>query len=186
MKMTPLDGKVARNIALLVNGPESDDSGTAADLGEWLGLSAPRIHALAREGRIPRRADGSFDLRPAVRAYVESLRLKAGSSALAQNPELNAEKIRMARESADKVALQNARARGEMIAAADVARAWGEIVTDLRAALLALPSRVSYSVEALDAEIAADRAREKALGLAFPAQPLAPRPPQKEGADDAE
>jgi lambda family phage portal protein len=45
---------------------------------------------------------------------------------------------------------------------------------------------LGYSVEALDAEIAADKAREKALGLAFPAQPVAPRAPQKEGADDAE
>jgi phage terminase Nu1 subunit (DNA packaging protein) len=151
MKMTPLDAKIARNIALLVDGPDPASAGdmgsvTATDLGEWLGLSAPRIHALAREGRIPRRGDGRFDLKPAVRGYVESLRQKAGSSALAQNPELNAEKIRMARESADKTALQNARARGEMIATADVAKAWAEIVTDLRAALLALPSRVAASV----------------------------------------
>ncbi|MGQ0566721.1 MAG: phage portal protein [Gemmobacter sp.] len=45
---------------------------------------------------------------------------------------------------------------------------------------------LGYSVEALDAEIAADRAREKALGLVFPAQPDAPRPPEKQGADDAD
>jgi capsid protein len=44
---------------------------------------------------------------------------------------------------------------------------------------------LGYSVEALDAEIAADRAREKALGLAFPTQPLAPRSRPTEGGDDA-
>ncbi|MGQ0566727.1 MAG: hypothetical protein ACT4OK_16920 [Gemmobacter sp.] len=167
MKMSPLDAKIARNIALLVDGPPpsgDDGSVTAADLAGWLGLSAPRIHALAREGRIPRRGDGRFDLKPAVAAYIASLRLKAGSSALAQNPELNAEKIRMARESADKVALQNARARGEMIATTDVARAWGEIITDLRAALLALPSRVAASVGLDRAAMAAlDREMRDAL-----------------------
>jgi hypothetical protein len=45
------------------------------------------INALAREGRIPRRADGTFDLQTAVRGYIESLRLKSVSSALAANLE---------------------------------------------------------------------------------------------------
>ena len=44
---------------------------------------------------------------------------------------------------------------------------------------------LGYSVDALDAEIAADHAREAALGLSFPAQPSAPRAPNKEGAADA-
>lgn len=40
---------------------------TAAELGQWLNLAAPRVSALAREGRIPRRADGRFDLQAAIR-----------------------------------------------------------------------------------------------------------------------
>lgn len=40
---------------------------TAAELGEWLNLSPARLHALAREGIMPRR-DGRFDLREAIRA----------------------------------------------------------------------------------------------------------------------
>ena len=35
---------------------------------------------------------------------------------------------------------------------------------------------LGFNVDDLDQEIAADRAREAALGLAFPAQPMAPRP----------
>lgn len=134
---------------------------TAAELAGWLGLTAPRIGTLAREGRIPRRADGRFDLKRAVRGYVEFLRLKSGSSALASNPELNAEKIRLARANAEKVEAANARARGELAALSDVEREWAGILRDVRAALLALPSRAAarlghltpHDVATLDREV---------------------------------
>ena len=152
----------AEDLAMIYGPPPSAGIVSAADLGEWLGLSAPRVSALAREGRILRRPDGRYDLKAAVRGYTESLRRKSGSSALAQNPDLNEQKVRLARESADKVALQNARARGEMIPSAEVAKAWAEIMADLRAALLALPSRVAgragldrRAAAVLDAELRA-------------------------------
>jgi len=136
---------------------------TAADLGQWLNLAAPRVSALSREGRIPRRTDGRFDLQPAIRRYCESLRLKSGSSALASNPELNAEKIRLARANAEKVETANARARGELAPLADVEREWAGILRDVRAALLALPSRAAarlghltpHDVKTLDSEVRA-------------------------------
>jgi phage terminase Nu1 subunit (DNA packaging protein) len=64
--------------------------------------------------------------------------------------------------SAEKLEIQNARARGDLLDAGDVARAWVEIVTDLRSALLAVPSRVAgrcgldrRATAALDAELRA-------------------------------
>ena len=151
-------------IAALVSGPPSTGPvGSAADLSAWLGLAPARVNALAREGRIPRRADGRFDLKSAVRSYVESLRLKSGSSALASNPELNAEKIRLARANAEKVEAANARARGELAALSEVEREWAGILRDVRAALLALPSRAAarlghltpHDVATLDREVRA-------------------------------
>ena len=130
-------------IEAMISAPPIPGVVTGHQLSGWLGISAQRVSVLGRDGTIPRLPDGRYDLRAAVLAYCQSLRLKTPASALAQNPELNAEKIRMARESADKVAMQNARARGETIPAAEVAKAWAEIMTDLRAALLALPSRVA-------------------------------------------
>lgn len=136
---------------------------SAADLGQWLNLAPPRVSALAREGRIPRREDGRFDLQPAIRGYVENLRLKTTGSALASNPELNAEKIRLARANAEKVEAANARARGELAALSDVEREWAGILRDVRAALLALPSRAAarlghltpHDVKTLDSEVRA-------------------------------
>lgn len=149
--------------ALIWGPPALPDVLTAAELGQWLNLAAPRISALAREGRIPRRADGRFDLQAAIRGYVESLRLKSGASALASNPELNAEKIRLARANAEKVEAANARARGELAALSDVEREWAGILRDVRAALLALPSRAAarlghltpHDVAMLDREVRA-------------------------------
>ncbi len=151
-------------IDALVSGPQPMPGVvTAAELGQWLNLAAPRVSALAREGRIPRRADGRFDLKPAVAGYIQSLRLKSGSSPLASNPELNAEKIRLARANAEKVESANARARGELAALSDVEREWAGILRDVRAALLALPSRAAarlghltpHDVETLNREVRA-------------------------------
>lgn len=151
-------------IDALVNGPRPVPGVVAAgELAGWLGLTPSRIGTLARDGRIPRRADGRFDLQPAVVGYIQSLRLKSGSSALASNPELNAEKIRLARANAEKVEAANARARGELAALSDVEREWAGILRDVRAALLALPSRAAarlghltaHDVDTLNREVRA-------------------------------
>ena len=136
---------------------------TADTLAGWLGTTAARINTLAREGRILRRADRLFDLRPAVRAYVADLKATKGNSALANNPELNAEKIRLARASAEKLETANLKAKGDLAPLAEVERAWAGILRDVRAALLALPSRAAsrlghltpHDVATLDREVRA-------------------------------
>jgi phage terminase Nu1 subunit (DNA packaging protein) len=136
------------------------ETGTAAELGEWLGISANRINALAREGVIPRAGSKRFALKPAVRAYVNHLR--AGQTGrLASNPDLQAEKLRLARANADKVELANAKARGELVAVGDVESAWVAVLRDVRAAMLAIPARVqqrlghltAHDVQQIDREV---------------------------------
>ena len=157
------DTELAGIIEMVSGAPSLPGVVTAAELAGWLGLTAPRIGTLAREGRIPRRTDGRFDLKLAIAGYIHSLRLKSGSSALASNPELNAEKIRLARANAEKAEAANARARGELAALSDVEREWAGILRDVRAALLALPSRAAaqlghltpHDVATLDREVRA-------------------------------
>lgn len=141
--------------------PETDPVGetlTAAELGEWIGLTANRVHALGRDGVLPRTAEKTFPLQASIAAYCDHARSlakgKAADKALAE------EKIRLAREQADKIALQNAAARGELLDSREVANEWRAVVTDLRAAVLAVPSRVASRMglgreetTALDAEI---------------------------------
>lgn len=121
--------------------PLDVDAVTAAVLAEWLGLTANRVHALGRDGVLPRTAEKSYPLRASVAAYCDHARqLAKGKQA---DAELAAEKLRLARETADKIAFANAQARGELLDSREVATAWRGVVVDLRAAMLAVPSRVA-------------------------------------------
>lgn len=138
--------------------PEPDRLVSAVVLGDWLGITADHTRKLARDGKLPRDPSGSFPLKAAVKAYCLTMREGARGRPLA-DPGLAGEKERLTRENADKVALQNAKARGDLIPATAVRAAWLEVVTDLRARLLAVPSRVAArlgldrpTAAALDAE----------------------------------
>lgn len=137
---------------------ETADLVNATDLAEWLGLTPNRVSALAREGVLPRNAAKLFPLKAAVRAYAEHSR--AGAHGRRVDSELAAEKLRAAKATAEKLEIQNAKARGDLLDGKEVANTWRSIVTDLRAALLAVPSRVAgrmgmdrATTAALDSEI---------------------------------
>lgn len=133
---------------------------TASELADFLGLSLARVYAFGRDGRFPRESRQQFRFRAAVRAYADYCRDLA--RAKETDAALAAQKLRVATESAEKLALQNQKSRGDLIATADVERAWVSVMTDLRAAVLAIPSRVAsraaldrVATAALDAEIRA-------------------------------
>lgn len=164
---------------LLGPDPEpADELVPAAELAAWLGLSSGRVSELARDGILPRQSvpgGYGFPLKDSVRTYAEYLRKRAGQRSGSE--QLAAEKLRLASEQADKLAIQNAKARGDLIPAAKVRAEWLNIAADLRARLLAVPSRVAAKLgfdrsaaAALDAELRlamtilteADEARQEA------------------------
>jgi|GEM_PF-1038501 len=133
-----------------------------AALADLLDLTSRRVRELVSDGVIPKAGRGAtaFDQRDAVRAYCVWIREKASRGVHVMD-ELKAEKIRQAREAADKLALQNAAARGELVPAKDVESAWAGVLRDVRAMLLAVPSRCGaclphltpHDVTAIDREI---------------------------------
>ncbi|SIN99068.1 hypothetical protein [Vannielia litorea] len=128
--------------------PSDGELVTSAELAEWLGLSTGRLNQLARDGVLPRETTGlkghKFPLRASVRAYCEHTRAAARSRTA--DPELADHKKRLAAEQADKIALQNARARGDLLDATAVRAEWLSVAADLRARLLAVPARVAATV----------------------------------------
>ena len=148
---------VESDIAELVGGPppERSDTVNAATVGEWIGLTANRVNALARDGRLPREADGSFVLKDTVHAYCEFSRSTARGRPVA-DPDLSDAKLKLAREQADKLAIANAKARGDLLDAGRVANEWARVLTDVRAGVLAIPQRVA-------AECGLDRAATAAI-----------------------
>ncbi|WP_238372434.1 hypothetical protein [Heliomarina baculiformis] len=135
-----------------------DDLVTSADLGSWLGLTSSRVNQLARDSIIPRvdvPGGFAFPLKQSVQAYAEHLRNRSVRNS---DPRLADEKLRVAAGQADKLDIQNQKARGELIPANAVRAEWLTIVADLRARLLAVPSRVA-------AKLSLDRPATAALDV---------------------
>lgn len=137
-----------------------------SELADLLGITANRIRTLTRDGILHRVAPARYSRREAVQAYCTNLRKqvgRAGRPALADSDPLKVEKLRLAKEQADALELKNAASRSEVVKADLVERAWSGILRDLRAALLAVPSRVgsrlpslvAHDIAEIDAEIRA-------------------------------
>ncbi len=140
--------------------PDNTEPVSAEVLGEWLGVSGTQVHRLARQGVIPRTDDKRFDLRAAILAYATHLRdVQRGRTTT--NPDLNAEKLRLARANAEKIELANAKVRGALVPVAEVESAWAAVLRDVRAAMLAIPARVqhrlghltTHDVQSIDREV---------------------------------
>ncbi len=113
----------------------------AEDMGELFGIGEQMVTLLTRRGIIAKLGRGRFDVRASIRSYSAHLRQSASGRSLAGgSPELAEEKIRLVKEQADREALRNAEKRGELLPAADVKAEWASILTDVRAAMLAIPS----------------------------------------------
>ncbi|GGD11994.1 hypothetical protein [Aureimonas glaciei] len=140
---------------LVGDGP--DELVSTDELGSWLGIDARRIGVLVRAGDIPQAARGRFHLRESVAAYCR--RLRAGAGRGSTSPEWTAAKTRAAEAGAEKAELANAVARRDLLPAAEVAAQWSGIAHDVRAALLAVPSRLAgldpEAVRRVDSEIRA-------------------------------
>jgi phage terminase Nu1 subunit (DNA packaging protein) len=148
--------------AVLGGSPEPADADTvsADEVGAWLGVNGTQVHRLARQGVIPRTDDKRFDLRAAILAYATHLR-DARQGRTTTDPELNAEKLRLARANAEKIELANAKTRAALVPVADVEAAWASVLRDVRAAMLAIPARVqqrlghltAHDVQMIDREV---------------------------------
>lgn len=132
---------------------------TADQLGALLGVSARVVRELAQRGIITRAAKGRYTMGESVAAYCAHLR--EGAAGRSDSTTLTAERIRVARQQADKLEMANAVARRELIPARDVESAWSSILRDVRSALLAvstrcgskLPHLTAHDVSTIDGEV---------------------------------
>lgn len=176
-----LGGAAAGNSGSLVNDPglpaskatETEDPPseaipglvTESEMAQLLGITANRVRTLARDGILHRPVRGRYDVRASLKTYIGDLRDKAsrlgyaGGKHLGKS-DLEAEKLRLARQQADKIEIQNAAARGELVKSSEVERAWAAVLRDVRAAMLAVPSRCGATLPHLTAHDVAEIDRE--------------------------
>jgi len=138
------------------------DSVSAEVLADILGVHERTIRDLATRGLVVKASRGAYAKRESIRAYCHHLReMAAARGHHAPGNSLTAERVREAKERADNLALRNGQIRRELVAAAEVAREWSEILRMLRSRMLALPGRVQqrlgnltpHDVATLDREI---------------------------------
>ena len=147
--------------ALAATSPyEMDERGLAG----LCGLSLSQVRTKAAEGVFVRTRKGRYDAHQSVTNYILRLResaSRAGRPGDEPTDPHKRERTRLAREQADATALKNAQLRGELVPVAETLRAWQIVLRDVRAGMLAVPSRyaasqphlTAHDIEALTAEI---------------------------------
>ena len=108
-----------------------------------MSISARAVADLGKRGIAVKAAPNRYRLKERVARYCDDLRRQAkgkgGESAAV-------ERGRLASAQADLVALRVAKQRGEVVDAGEVEREWSSILTAVRSAMLALPSRIGARV----------------------------------------
>lgn len=139
--------------------PDTCDEATLADL---LGINAARVRTLSRDGRLVKSGRGRYDLRESVRRYAGHLREHAASVGRPTigGDEFKAAKTKLAQLQGEREEIRVARERQELVPAAEVTRTWSNILRDLRARLLAVPSRCGAALPHLTAHDVAQVDRE--------------------------
>lgn len=139
------------------------DLATEADMAALLGVTTTRIRDLAREGIMVKPQRGRYDVAASVKNYASRLReqaARAGRPPADASPEARSAKERLTEAQARLAESKADQAAGKLLDAAEVERAWAGILRDLRAGLLAIPSRVGASLPHLTAHDVATLDRE--------------------------
>ena len=106
---------------------------TRKQVGERLGISTGRVHQLVQSGIFPKR--GTLD------EYV--LANEKRESANGEQLDLTAERARVAKEQADKLTMENAERRGELVEFQATVTKWRSEATRVKNRLLAMPSKLA-------------------------------------------
>lgn len=120
---------------------------TSRVMAYLLDITPRRLNQLQDEGVIKPIKRGTWELVDTLHGYIRFLR--DGQKSPNGSPDVRAERARLIKEQADKVAMENEHMRANSIPAEVVKDVWGGIISAARARLLALPSRLAVNYAAL-------------------------------------
>lgn len=118
-------------------------------IAKLLDLTPQRVLQLVKEGVIPKKDRGRYELVPVVRGYIKYLR-ERGLRADVHGDDYNAHRTRLTKVKADLAEMEKAQIEEQLIPAADVEAAWVEVAQNMRQKLLAFPQRVAPEVYAAE------------------------------------
>lgn len=116
-------------------------------------MSDRSIRDLAARGVVERDARGRYPLEASIARYCNHLReMAAGRSGDDGSRSLVSERARLAKAQADEREAKLAAMRGELLPAGEVLEEWSSIMCQVRAGMLAVPSRVRQRLGHLTAD----------------------------------
>jgi hypothetical protein len=106
------------------------------ELASHLGISSNRVHQLANDGLF-KRLDGKkgFDSEQCVKAYIDHLKGKTKSAI--------EEKARLDKLRADKVEMEIAITKAELMSPEEAMEAWSKVVQACRSRILSIPTKAA-------------------------------------------
>jgi phage terminase Nu1 subunit (DNA packaging protein) len=116
-----------------------------SDLADQFGISRQAVSDLVRRGVLPDAPPGGYEVQTCLRLYIEHLReVAAGRASDAEDAlDLVEQRARLAKEQADKQAMENAVRRGELVPRSDFVKTMQTAFVHCRAKLLSLPSKLA-------------------------------------------
>jgi phage terminase Nu1 subunit (DNA packaging protein) len=113
---------------------------TSKELCDLLNLTEARVTQLIQQGILHRLGRNRYDLWGCARAYIEYLQTKkTNQHGPTGNADLDAERLRKTTEEADKLALANARSRGELVEIHKVTKLGQKVLIAVRNRILSMP-----------------------------------------------
>jgi phage terminase Nu1 subunit (DNA packaging protein) len=119
---------------------------SATELARRFNLSPSRIYALAKLLNFPKAGPALFDLEPSTFkyiCYIQGELERRGPSGGPQTKAILEQRLRVLTAQAVKFERENAIDRGEFISVVAVEKEWVRLLTNTRARILAIPSKMA-------------------------------------------
>ena len=118
---------------------------TAKVMGEIIGVTDRQIRNLANDGMIPRMANGSYELIPALNGYIENLKVgqREEKTEIRKEEKFQEEKYLHERAKRQKTELQLGQMKGELHSADAVREVMTDMLSNFKAQLLAMPTKAA-------------------------------------------
>lgn len=114
------------------------------DLAAIFGVTDRRIRQLTKDGILPQVGRGKYVLGDAIQSYIKHLQERVKEAAKSVDPkDLQKELTRLRKAQADKAELEVAEYQGKLHRAEDVEAEWTEMLSNFRAKMLALPTKLA-------------------------------------------
>ena len=131
---------------------------TRKEVAEHLDLSLVSISQLIQKGVLDvKQGRNPMDLDLCRRNYINYLRQLGGYNKRSGSGDIAEEKTRLTKAQADKAELEVSELEAELIPASLVQSTWTDYIANVRAKLLALPSRVAHLVITTDKYVEAEQ-----------------------------